>query len=293
MVVTTVGLWFGTSNAFGATDPYGGGVDITLGAGLGGNQLSFVTSSGVDSLIWSPQSLADLDPISGALSPTSVLSMGGEQQVVVADLLSIGAIGEDALNAAVAARQLAEERRQAELARKAEEAKALAGTQNVIGPDGCPTSVLPNGLRNGAESVGVYEICKRSVEQAPTAEAAKAVIWAIQQIGSPYSQAERNKVGIFDCSSLVSRSWQAAGVPIAPPGQNAQTTATIRAARWAVEIDSSQQKPGDLIFSSPGHVAMVLADGWMVHTYRYNDFVHIAPIYKNPYTVRRVDPTKV
>lgn len=42
--------------------------------------------------------------------------------------------------------------------------------------------------------------------------AKKAAAWALDQVGSRYSQAERDEEGVFDCSSLVARAYAAQGV---------------------------------------------------------------------------------
>ena len=40
----------------------------------------------------------------------------------------------------------------------------------------------------------------------------KAAAWALDQVGSRYSQAERDEDGVFDCSSLVARAYAAQGI---------------------------------------------------------------------------------
>ena len=42
--------------------------------------------------------------------------------------------------------------------------------------------------------------------------AKKAAEWALDQVGSRYSQAERDEEGVFDCSSLVARAYAAQGI---------------------------------------------------------------------------------
>lgn len=48
------------------------------------------------------------------------------------------------------------------------------------------------------------------IEDAATAE--KAVSWAKDKVGCEYSQARRDQVNVFDCSSLVARAYSAQGV---------------------------------------------------------------------------------
>ena len=161
-------------------------------------------------------------------------------------------------------------------------------------PVGCPTSLPPGGLKGGNGDVG--QICARSVAAARTPEAAAAIKFAMTAVGVPYNNTyKRNNLGYFDCSSLVTRAYQAAGVPIAPAGQNAPTTHAMlprnnwQRAAWSVPVTSTQAKPGDLVFPHEGHVTMLLADGWIVHAPAPGQFVHLRPMYAQPLAFRRVD----
>ena len=164
-------------------------------------------------------------------------------------------------------------------------------TQVSVGPDGCPTSSPSNTIRGG--SIDLATLCARSVAQARTPEGAVAIKWALRQLGVPYSQPRRNNEGYFDCSSLVTRAYQAAGVPIAPKGKNAPTTHSMLPrdgwgrAPWS--IPTSTARPGDLVFPHEGHVTLALADGRILHSPATGDVVHIRGPYSNPLAVRRVD----
>jgi cell wall-associated NlpC family hydrolase len=173
--------------------------------------------------------------------------------------------------------------------------QALAEGQGEVGAEGCSTTSAANTLRDGAESVGIYEICRRSVEAARTPEAARAIINALSPafLGKPYSQPRRNSSGYYDCSSYVTRAYTVGGLTLAPPGQNAPTTFTIHPARWARQVPLSQALPGDLVLPSEGHVGMVLADGWMVHTNRTGDISHVRRLYSSAWKVVWVDPAAV
>lgn len=172
---------------------------------------------------------------------------------------------------------------------------ALGATsaQTTVGPDGCPTSAPVNTLRGGRTDIAT--LCARSVASAPSPAAAQAVKFALRNVGVPYSLPKRNNKGYFDCSSLVTRAYQSAGVPIAPPGTNAPTTHSMlprdgwTRAKWSVPVSASSARPGDLVFPHEGHVTMLLADGQTVHAPASGDVVHVRSMYSNPLAFRRVD----
>lgn len=106
-------------------------------------------------------------------------------------------------------------------------------------------------------------LCERSVAQARSDTAARAIKFAMRQVGVPYNSANRLGLTGYDCSGLMWRSYFEAGIDI-----GANTSATIvtpGGPRTAVPI--GQVRPGDLIWY-PGHIAMELADGRMVEAAR-------------------------
>ena len=166
------------------------------------------------------------------------------------------------------------------------------------GPDprssiGCPTDAPDRTLRDGSAVIGLAKLCADSAAAAPTPQAALAIKWALASLGLPYSQELRNFSGWADCSSFVTRAYTAAGVPIAMPGVNAPTTDTIRTSAWAVMEPSTALLPGDLVEPEPGHVVMVLAHGFMVHTSSTGDVAHVSVAYDQPWLSLRIDPTAV
>jgi cell wall-associated NlpC family hydrolase len=181
----------------------------------------------------------------------------------------------------------------------------------VFAPDGCPTTPPADTLRGLAAGgqLSLYEICADSVRAARSPAAALAIRFALSELGAPYSQPLRNSPGIYDCSSFVSRAYQAAGVPIAypetpgridgGPGQNTPGSRAELAAPWAVPQTPLTAKPGDLVFfpgADPpnGHVGMLLAHGLYVHTNSTGDVAHVKTL--NAAAVsgwRSVDPAKV
>lgn len=178
------------------------------------------------------------------------------------------------------------------------ETGAAGASQTSVGADGCPSSAPGNTLRDGAASVGVGAICASSVAQARTPEAAGAIKYMLNHLGEPYSQPKRNSPGYSDCSSYISAGYRAAGeTGIYPRGSNAQTTRSFTAAegKWVFRVPYDQKMPGDIIYPFPGHVALVLADGWMVHTNRTGDVSHVKRLYTagNHWKVLRVDPSRI
>jgi hypothetical protein len=181
----------------------------------------------------------------------------------------------------------------------------------VFAPDGCPTTPPVDTLRGlaVADHLTLYEICTDSVRAARSPAAALAIRFALSEIGTPYSQPLRNSPHIYDCSSFVSRAYQAAGVPIAYPetpdridgaaGQNTPSSQLEIAAPWAVPVTAATAKPGDLVFfpgADPpnGHVGMVLADGLLVHTNATGDVAHVDTLdVASASGWRAVDPKKV
>lgn len=165
-----------------------------------------------------------------------------------------------------------------------------AAAQSEVGPEGCPTFAPAGTLRAGSESVGIYELCRRSVEAAPTPAAANAIVTALsgEFLGKPYSQPRRNEVGWYDCSSFVTRAYTVGGTKIVngwPP-----TTASMTSGvGWGQRISFSEARPGDLLLEpAPGHVGMLLADGYWVHTNRTGDVSHVKRAPTSPDLVLRV-----
>jgi len=89
--------------------------------------------------------------------------------------------------------------------------------------------------------------------------------FALAQLGKPYVYGATGPDS-FDCSGLMLRAWQAAGVTI-PRTSQAQSRSGAPVAGIA------EMQPGDLIFipgsdgtaSDPGHVGMYIGDGQLVN----------------------------
>jgi cell wall-associated NlpC family hydrolase len=255
------------------------------------------TDLSVDAFIHSGQSLETVDVLSGTLLTDAGGGIGGGAE---ANSVALNTI-DPGVDLALAGARAELERRKAEEKRRAEEtlraraqvaadAGANAAAQAVIGPDGCPIAVPPNTMRGGSAAIGVTELCARSVAQAPTPTAAKAIIYAFANLGVPYSRPNRMTAGNFDCSSYVSKAYEAAGVN-AISGGWAPTTRELApypgysSVPWLTTVAWENRRPGDLVITPPsrddggGHVMMILADGYMIHTARTGDVSHVTVEY--------------
>lgn len=182
--------------------------------------------------------------------------------------------------------------------------------QIVIGADGCPVEVPDGVLRGGAADLDVEELCRRSVEQAATPEAALAIKYAFRALGAPYAceGIGRWQPFRYDCSSLVMRAYaEGAGLATVTPELLPNTRDLIpwagrEAMPWAVQVPEEELRPGDLVFydtyrEDSRHVVMLIADGFMLHTGKCNDVAHVIdlwgfePTEKYTYLIsRRIDP---
>lgn len=259
------------------------------------------TASG---LVGSAYSLADLDATTGMF--LGDVTATAQQHAAVAELFDANALAFDVERLAESSRAEADQRRRIEQERIAEAARARAArAQTEVAPDGCPTSVPPRTLRGGAEDVGAYELCVASVASAATGAAAEAVKFTFQNLGVPYSRNDRMGANAFDCSSFVMRAYDAAGVDVLTKGW-APTTHTLAPYKgyssypWLSTVSYGDAQPGDLLLRPPsasrtdggGHVAMLLADGFMVHTSSFGDVSHVTEAYEEDelFNVRRVIP---
>ncbi len=112
-------------------------------------------------------------------------------------------------------------------------------------------------------------LCVQSVVQAPSDRAARAVVYAFRAVGSRYSQADRGGVGVYDCSSLVSRAWFSAGVTAMRQGESRSpywpTTYTLLDGQGGTYRVPGAGRPGDLVFPHSGHVMMRISQGLVIH----------------------------
>lgn len=100
----------------------------------------------------------------------------------------------------------------------------------------------------------------------------KAIAYALLQVGKPYVRGATGPKS-FDCSGLMQRAWQAAGISL-PRTSGQQFNSTIH-------IDISDALPGDLVFYGQNgvqHVAMYIGFGLIVEAANPERGVVISPI---------------
>lgn len=133
----------------------------------------------------------------------------------------------------------------------------LAGTLDIYAPS-----------ENGAG--GIDWSWKKSNQTSASGNA--AVQAALNAVGSGYSQTRRDDPGWYDCSSLVYRSYAAAGITYLNGKCAAEQAQYLVSHNMTVSY--SELQPGDLIFYSYevngryrniSHVAIYVGDGVMVH----------------------------
>ncbi len=96
---------------------------------------------------------------------------------------------------------------------------------------------------------------------------------AYKYLGVPYRYGGTSMSGI-DCSGLVMRAHQGAGIPIA------RTSGAIGCGGKAVS--KADRQPGDVVCYS-GHVGIYVGNGMMVHAPQTGDVVRIVSVYGSPW----------
>lgn len=148
-----------------------------------------------------------------------------------------------------------------------------------VDSSGCPVEAPAGTMRSGSDSIGVNELCRKSVKQARSKAAAQAIMYAFSRLGTPYSQPGRTSVGYYDCSSLVGRSYlEGAGVTTFF-GNYPYTGSYADEPSWqGVLTKVTDHRPGDIrIMWRPGttmagsagnngHAQMYLADGYVIQS---------------------------
>ncbi|MDK1476466.1 C40 family peptidase [Streptomyces sp. 549] len=109
----------------------------------------------------------------------------------------------------------------------------------------------------------------------PSAEGARAVRYALDQVGKPYRWGAEGP-GAFDCSGLTGRAWDRAGRDVPRTSQEQW--------RSLPRVPLREVRPGDLVvyFEDATHVALYLGDGQVVHAPRPGARVKVSPIAANP-----------
>ncbi|MFF0888753.1 NlpC/P60 family protein [Streptomyces sp. NPDC003456] len=109
----------------------------------------------------------------------------------------------------------------------------------------------------------------------PSAAGARAVRYAVRQLGKPYEWGAEGPKS-YDCSGLTSRAWAAAGKTVPRTSQQ----------QWKrlARVPLNRLRPGDLVvyFPEATHVAVYLGDGMVVQAPRPGARVKVSPIAANP-----------
>lgn len=105
-----------------------------------------------------------------------------------------------------------------------------------------------------------------------------AVGIAMQYQGVPYVWGGMSPSG-FDCSGLVSYVYAQLGKPLP------HSSAAI--GHMGTSLPLSQAQPGDILWH-PGHVAIYVGGGKIIHAPKPGDRVKVAPIYRNAWKVVRL-----
>ncbi|WP_369193727.1 C40 family peptidase [Streptomyces djakartensis] len=127
-----------------------------------------------------------------------------------------------------------------------------------------------DGKNRGGRKAGGRDGVRR-----PTAAGARAVRYAVRQLGKPYEWGAEGPRS-YDCSGLTSRAWAAAGKAVPRTSQE----------QWKrlERVPLNRLRPGDLVvyFPEATHVAVYLGDGMVVQAPRPGAEVKVSPIAANP-----------
>ena len=156
-----------------------------------------------------------------------ITTLEAEEEKRALESLQKAQAEEKARNAAREALRLAEQTQNLNVStttsKLAEESQKWLETTSIITTkenvnQQCP-KVAPGGTN--WDGVDVGGLCVAAVASAPTTEAQRAILYAFNHLGSPYSQGNRLSVKppVFDCSSFVARAYNAGGAYISKNGK--------------------------------------------------------------------------
>ncbi|GAB3455345.1 hypothetical protein GCM10027570_35940 [Streptomonospora sediminis] len=117
---------------------------------------------------------------------------------------------------------------------------------------------------------------------AGSAQGRAATAWALRQVGKPYVWGGTGPAG-FDCSGLVMKAWQHAGVAI--------PRVTTDQYRIGTPVPLDGLRPGDLLFydtggpgPAPAHVTMYVGGGKMVNAPSTGKTIRVEPVASDYYS---------
>ncbi|MFJ9712801.1 C40 family peptidase [Streptomyces sp. NPDC101234] len=151
--------------------------------------------------------------------------------------------------------------------------------QSATGTNGCTASEDGSGFGRIPEG-SVPKSYK--IPAAADPKARKAIIWAMQQLGTLYQWGGSctnahgpDPMGRCDCSSLMQQAYSHAGVTL--------TRTTYTQVNEGKAVSPAHLEPGDLIFSRgtasrPEHVGMYMGEGLVIEAPRTTKPVRITPI---------------
>jgi peptidoglycan hydrolase CwlO-like protein len=120
----------------------------------------------------------------------------------------------------------------------------------------------------------------RSAGAVPSAGNAQAILnEAYAQLGKPYVYGATGSAN-FDCSGFTQYVYEnAAGIDI--------SRTTYSQINEGQAVSQDELKPGDLVFTHPGHVGIYVGNGQMINAPQTGDVVKVAPVYSF-YAGRRI-----
>lgn len=145
-------------------------------------------------------------------------------------------------------------------------AAAVVGVVVVIAAAG-------HGHKGGGKPETAAVVADAAGRPADAGEASRAIAYARAQVGKWYAWGGTGP-DVFDCSGLVMRAWQDAGVSMHRTSEE----------QWRFGRKVGSPQPGDLVFfaggdgttAAPGHVGMVLGGHWMVEAYATGTRIRIS-----------------
>lgn len=163
--------------------------------------------------------------------------------------------------------------------------------QTEVGFDDCPVTVPKAYVRAGIKASKIKEICEDAVSGASSPEAAKAIIYALNQVGKAtyagtpncgVGTGRRMDKGWYDCSSLVNRAFfEGAGLKGVRASDITTTMNNIDRKYWK-QVSTKDMVPGDIAVyggrtgaGAAGHVVLYLGDGMIVDTGACRDKVRV------------------